>query len=172
VIKKEKLKTLKLLTLSFSLAVVLSACSLPGISGTPTQITYPIPVNPTATMTLKTILIQTQEANITSTLMVSASPVSTPSSMNTPSWSAYSYTCELAAGGGTMTMNLAWADRSNNEDGYRVYRDKQVIATLAPNSTSYIDVAFVATEGKLNYSIEAYNKDWQASGSTISTGCQ
>ena len=69
-------------------------------------------------------------------------------------------------------MNLAWADRSNNEDGYKVYRDKQVIASLAPNSTSYVDVAFVATGEKSSYSIEAFNMDWRASGSTITYGCQ
>lgn len=71
-----------------------------------------------------------------------------------------------------MTMNLAWADRSNNENGYKVYRDKQVIVSLIPNSTSYVDVAFVAKGEKLSYSIEAFNKDWRASGSTITYGCQ
>ena len=71
-----------------------------------------------------------------------------------------------------MTMNLAWADRSSSEDGYKVYRDKQPIASLAPNSTSYVDVAYVATGEKLSYSIEAFNKDWRASGDTITHGCQ
>ena len=71
-----------------------------------------------------------------------------------------------------MTMNLGWTDRSNNEDGFNVYRDGQVIATLAPDSTSYVDVAFVATGKALNYSVEAFNKDWQGSTSTITNFCQ
>lgn len=71
-----------------------------------------------------------------------------------------------------MTMDLAWNDRSNIEDGYNVYRDGQVIATLAPNSTFYADVAFVATGKTLSYSVEAFNKDWRASTSTITYGCQ
>ena len=71
-----------------------------------------------------------------------------------------------------MTMNLTWTDRSNNEEGYKVYRDKQVIATLAPNSTHYVDVAFVAAGKTLSYSVEAFNQDWQASSSTITYGCQ
>jgi hypothetical protein len=71
-----------------------------------------------------------------------------------------------------MTMNLTWTDRSNNEAGYRVYRDKQVIATLAPNSTTFVDVAFVATGMTLSYSVEAFNNDWRSSTSTISYGCQ
>jgi len=71
-----------------------------------------------------------------------------------------------------MTMNLGWSDRSNSEEGYNIYRDKLVIATLAPNSTSYVDIAFVATGKTLSYSVEAFNKDWRASTSTITYGCQ
>ena len=89
-----------------------------------------------------------------------------------PAWSVYSYTCELAVGGGTMTMNLAWTDHSDSEEGYRVYRDEKVIATLASDSTVYIDVAFVATDRTLSYSVEAFNKSWRAGTSTITTGCQ
>ncbi len=101
-----------------------------------------------------------------------ASPMSTAFTPNTPVWSVYNYTCELAVGGGTMTMNLAWTDRSNSEEGYKVYRDEQAIATLAPNSTSYVDVAFVAVGKALSYSVEAFNQDWQARTSTITYGCQ
>jgi hypothetical protein len=42
-------------------------------------------------------------------------------------------------------MNLAWTDRSSSEESFKDYRDKQVIATLPPNSTTYADVAFVGT---------------------------
>ena len=71
-----------------------------------------------------------------------------------------------------MTMNLAWTDRSMGEESYKVYRDKQVIANLAPNSTTYVDVAFVATGSTLSYYVEAFNKDWQLSTSTITHACQ
>ena len=71
-----------------------------------------------------------------------------------------------------MTMNLGWTDRSNSEESYKVYRDGQVIATLEPNSTFYVDVFFVATGKTLSYSVEAFNENWQASTSTITNGCQ
>jgi hypothetical protein len=58
-----------------------------------------------------------------------------------------------------MTMSLTWADRSKNEESFIVYRNKQAIATLPPNSTSYIDTAFVASGKTLSYSVEAFNKD-------------
>ena len=91
---------------------------------------------------------------------------------NTPTWSVYNYTCALATGGANMTMNLAWKDRSNSEEGYRVYRDKQVIATLPANSTAYGDVVFVATGEKVSYSVEAFNQNWRFSTPTVSYGCQ
>ena len=99
-------------------------------------------------------------------------PISTLIPPNTPVWSVYDYTCELAVGGGTMTMNLAWTDRSNSEEGYKVYRDGQVIATLAPNSTFYVDTAYVATGKTLSYSVEAFNQNWRFSTPTVSYGCQ
>ena len=71
-----------------------------------------------------------------------------------------------------MTMNLTWSDRSTSEEGYTVYRDKQVIATLAPNSTNYVDVAFVATGNTLSYFVESFTANWRASSSTLTYGCQ
>jgi hypothetical protein len=170
-----KLKTFRLLFIFLSLVAVLAACSLPGISGSPTQTTDQNPVGSVATMTLQVKLAQVQTPMVTLTNSVPtvvASPMSVPISPNTPVWSVYNYTCELADGGGTMTMNLAWTDRSNSEEGYKVYRDEQAIATLAPDSISYVDVAFVANGKALSYSVEAFNQDWRVSTSTITAVCQ
>jgi hypothetical protein len=175
VIVKAKLKIFKLLSIFLSLVAVISACDLPGISSSPTQTTDQNPAGSVATMTSQVNPIQTQMAIIIPTYtvpVVIASPMPTPFPPNTPVWSVYKYTCELVDGGGTMTMNLTWTDSSNNEEGYKVYRDKQVIATLAPNTTYYVDVAFVAAGKTLSYSVEAFNQDWQASSSTITYGCQ
>ena len=154
---------------------MLSACNLPGISGLPAPITDQHPVRPVSTPTLQVNPTRTNVVVITPTdtaPTVTAAPMSTAISSNTPFWAVYNYTCELAAGGATMTMNLTWSDRSSSEEGYRVYRDGKVIATLVPNSTSYVDVTFVATGKTLSYSIEAFNKDWKLSTSTITYGCQ
>lgn len=75
-------------------------------------------------------------------------------------------------GGGMMTMNLNWNDRSTSEAGYTVYRNQQAIATLAPNSITYVDIAFVAADKTLSYSVEAFNPDWKTSTSTITYGCK
>ena len=148
---------------------VLSACNL----SKPDQ---PAEQNPLALAA--TLIVQvnpTQPQVITSTSIpptLTVSPMPTPFPPNTPVWSIYTYTCEFSAGGSTMTMNLTWSDRSTSEEGYIVYRDDQAIAILAPNSTNYVDVAFVATGKTLSYFIEAFNQRWRASSSTIMYGCQ
>ena len=147
------MKTFKRLVYSLSLVAILSACNLSIVPGMPTQT---INQNPT----------------VLNTPTVPALPISTPFPPNTPVWSIYTYTCEFIAGGGTMKMNLTWSDRSQSEAGYNVYRDGEVIATLAPNSTNYVDVAFVATGKTLSYFVEAFNTDWQVRSSTITYGCQ
>jgi hypothetical protein len=151
-ISKAKLKTFKFLSMFLSLVTILSACNLSVTPGMPTQTAA---VRPTYDMPTGL-----------------ASPVSTPFPPNTPVWSIYTYTCEFSVGGGTMTMELNWDDRSESEEGYTVYRDEQAITTLAPNSTYYVDVAFVATGKTLSYFVEAFNTEWQASSSTITYGCQ
>jgi hypothetical protein len=153
--------------------IILSACSLSGSPGLSTQTPDHNLVGTIVAMTMQSKPSQT--AAITPTNIVPtviASPLSTRIPPNVPVFSAYNYTCEVAPGGGNMTMNLAWTDRSPSEEGYRVYRDGLVIATLAPNSTFYVDVAFVATGKILGYSVEAFNKDWQVMSGTITYGCQ
>ena len=76
----------------------------------------------------------TPPVNPTQIKFITLTPLATValSTPGAPVWSVYEYTCELAVGGGTMTMNLAWTDHSDNEAGYGVFRDGGVGATLAP----------------------------------------
>ncbi|RJP51017.1 MAG: hypothetical protein C4583_09490 [Anaerolineaceae bacterium] len=165
----------KFLSIFLSLMTALSACNLSVESGMSTQT---ISQNLTGFVVVKTLQdgnARTQTAAVMPTYDTPtgpALPISTPFPPNTPVWSIYTYTCEFSAGGGTMTMELTWDDRSENEEGYTVYRDEQAIATLAPNSTYYVDVAFVAKGKALSYFVEAFNTEWRASSSTITYGCQ
>jgi hypothetical protein len=174
-LKKEKLKTFILLSISLSIVVILSACNLSGQAISQTQTAIQNLAGTVVAMTMQANPTRTQIVGATPTnmvLTVAVSPLPTRIPPNTPVWSAYNYTCELAPGGGNMTMNLGWTDRSDSEEGYKIYRDGLVIATLAPDSKFYVDIAFVATGKALSYSVEAFNKDWLASTSTITTGCQ
>ncbi len=165
------MKTFKHILIPILFAAILASCNLPKS----TQITGQNPAGTFAAMTLQVISSQTPMTIIVPTNILStmtASPIPTLTPPNTPIWSAYNYTCELAVSGGIMTMNLSWNDRSNSEEGYKVYRDEQVIATLDPNSTFYVDAAFVAAGKTLSYSVQAFNTSWQVSTSTITYGCQ
>jgi hypothetical protein len=167
------MNTFKHPLISILLVIILSSCNLPSSTGSPTQTTIQNLAGTAIAMTQ--LANPTQVAIITPTFAPqtanASSTMSTPRPPNTPVWLAYNYTCELADSGGTMTMNLAWIDHSNSEEGYKVYRDEQIIATLEPNSTSYVDVAFVATGKTLSYRVEAFNTAWQVSTSTITYGC-
>ena len=103
---------------------------------------------------------------------VMSPPTPSPVPPNAPAWSTYTFTCDFASGGNNLTMNLAWTDRSNNEEGYVVYRDEQPVVTLGANSTSYVDVSFVATGKSLSYRVEAFSNAGRASSSTINAACQ
>jgi uncharacterized protein YraI len=99
-------------------------------------------------------------------------PVPSAVPPNAPAWSAYNYTCAFASGGNSLTMNLTWTDRANNEQGYTVYRDEQPIATLGVDANSYVDTAFVATGKSLSYRVEVFSASGRASSSTIKGSCQ
>ena len=163
------MKTFKFLSPSLVLVLILSACSLI----TPAQIPA---LQPTDSLAAPTAQAQATPTLIfpptLPVLTMTVSPNSTPFPPNVPVWVKYTYNCTSVSGGSTMTMDLNWSDRSTSEEGYTVYRDKQVIATLAPNSTNYVDVAFVATGRTLSYSVEAFNTNWRANSSTITYGCQ
>jgi hypothetical protein len=52
-------------------------------------------------------------------------------------------------------LTLEWFDGANNEDGYRVFRDGQLLATLGKNSNSYKENP--PGSGPYTYGVEAFN---------------
>ncbi|MBE9480016.1 MAG: hypothetical protein IMY80_08630, partial [Chloroflexi bacterium] len=53
------------------------------------------------------------------------------------------------------SLNLEWIDMADNENGYRVYRDGQLIATLSAGVTSYADSP--PRGAAHTYGVEAFN---------------
>ncbi|KAA3643801.1 MAG: DUF1565 domain-containing protein [Chloroflexi bacterium] len=66
-------------------------------------------------------------------------------------------------------VKLAWSDQADNEDGYRIYRDGQLIATLGIDSQEYTDNPPYG--GPYNYTIEAFNSAGTSSSSVQEPGC-
>jgi len=52
-------------------------------------------------------------------------------------------------------VTLSWIDRADNENGYRLYRDGQLIATLSTNAAGYVDNP--PRGGAHSYALEAFN---------------
>ena len=68
-------------------------------------------------------------------------------------------------------VTLTWVDVASNEDGYRIYRSGQLIATLSANTTSYIDEP--PPGGPYTYAIEAFNvAGSSAQASVQDQGCR
>ena len=82
------------------------------------------------------------------------------------SGSAYAYEYMVSPGGVTAsngTLNsrvrIRWEDRSSREDGFRVYRGEQHIATVAPDMEVYEDLD--AQPGRTyGYGVEAFSEVW------------
>jgi CSLREA domain-containing protein len=83
---------------------------------------------------------------------------------------------EKLANGASCSANgfqvtLMWDDIATNEDGYRVYRNGALIATLGANAESYVDSPPLG--GPYTYGVEAYNASGASSRpTTTTTVCQ
>jgi len=64
-------------------------------------------------------------------------------------------TTEIVCDAKQYRVTLGWLDQADNEEGYRVYRDGALIATLGANSTSYTDNP--PKPGPHTYEVEAFN---------------
>ncbi|MEO0899872.1 MAG: T9SS type A sorting domain-containing protein [Bacteroidota bacterium] len=64
----------------------------------------------------------------------------------------------IADNGTALIVPLTWTDNSNNETGFEVFRDGQLIATLPANTTSYVDDSSVYVFGTpIAYQVRAFN---------------
>ncbi len=54
-------------------------------------------------------------------------------------------------------VNIQWLDTSNNEQGFRLYRDNNLIATLATNTTIYQDTG-LKPASNYQYLVKSYNQ--------------
>lgn len=84
--------------------------------------------------------------------------VGTPSSGNLPAPGdlRYEYSCVP----GTVTITLKWTDNSNNEEGFRIYRDGTKVTDLPAGATQYDDV--LSLPGSYSYTVAAFNSSGEA----------
>lgn len=102
---------------------------------------------------------------------VTPPPTSTKPPPNAPSFQSWDYLCTFNGINTDLNVTLKWSDKSNNETGYRLFRDGGLVADLPVDSTSYADKVAVDTGQNVSYRVEAYNSTGTASTSTISISC-
>jgi hypothetical protein len=83
-----------------------------------------------------------------------------------PAWASLSDAWRYECAAGSVTVTLQWTDRADNETGYRIYRNGELIDELPAGSNFYTDILNAGSS--LAYSIRAYN-DAGESGS-LGTG--
>ena len=91
----------------------------------------------------------------------------TPSPPGAPRFSNWEFTC----GFGNATVDLKWNDQSNDEIGYRIYRNDELVTELPPNSTAFSEVIDVEAGENITYRIEVFNEAGASSSSPISFSC-
>lgn len=67
----------------------------------------------------------------------------------------------------TNSALLSWADNSNNESGFKIYRDNVLIATLSSNATHY-NISNLETRTTYHYSVKAFNDAGESNSISIS----
>lgn len=65
-------------------------------------------------------------------------------------WTFYCYT-------GQADITLSWNDNAENEAGYRIVRNDEVVADLPPNSTYFEETITLPFGESVEYKIRAYN---------------
>jgi hypothetical protein len=103
---------------------------------------------------------------------VTPPPTATKAPPNAPTYQKWDYFCTYNGVNSDINVTLIWTDHSDNETGYRVIRDGQMLVELPPNSTTYTDKVAVDSGESATYRIDAYNATGTTSTSTISLKCE
>jgi uncharacterized protein YgiM (DUF1202 family) len=66
---------------------------------------------------------------------------------------------------------LAWTDTSNNEDGFRLYRDGVLVAEVAANIETVTDTSIVKNRRAFHYYVTAFNAIGETKSEVITLSC-
>jgi len=101
-----------------------------------------------------------------------SAPTSSAGSVQPPTSLRYAYSCVFNGVNSDITVGLQWTDNSNNETGFRVYRDAALVVELTANSTAYTETFAGGAAVTYSYRVSAYNSAGEALGGSISFSCQ
>jgi uncharacterized protein YgiM (DUF1202 family) len=82
-----------------------------------------------------------------------------------PSLQKWDYSCS----DGKMIFTVDWKDKANDETGYRIFRNGEVLVELPANSTSYTDT--LPANQNVEYYIQVYGPSGTENSSVMKAGC-
>jgi len=100
-----------------------------------------------------------------------AAPTSSAGALQPPVGLQWHYDCVFNGIAGNIQVILNWTDRSNNETGFRVYRDGSVIATVGAGVNTYVYTFTGNVSVVYSYRVSSFNESGEAMGSPISFSC-
>ena len=103
---------------------------------------------------------------------VTPPPTKAPRPAGQPTNLTYTYGCTFNGVNSDVAVTLKWSDQSDDELGYRVFRDNAQIVELPANSRTYSEVVAAAATQTLTYSVAAFNAIGESGRATISFSCQ
>jgi len=74
-------------------------------------------------------------------------------------------------GPGQADITLKWNDKADNETGYRVLRDDEMIAELSANSTNFSETIALISGQSVSYQIRAYNLSGETDSAVVNITC-
>lgn len=83
----------------------------------------------------------------------------------TDGWTFYCY------GPGSADITLTWNDKANNETGYRVFRNSELVIDLPANSTNFAETIALNSGQSVSYQIQAYNLIGETMGAATNITC-
>ncbi len=91
---------------------------------------------------------------------------SAPSGIGFQKWDIF---CNFQTG--KADISIRWSDKSDDEAGFRVYRNGGVVAEFPPNTTQFAETITLLEGQSVGYRVESFNESGSASTSTISLAC-
>ena len=86
-----------------------------------------------------------------------------------PTLHEFKYYCDYF--NNTLSFNLFWNDKADNESGYRIFRDGALVAELPVSSTIFTETIGMPASRNVTYYVQAYNSIGSADGSFVKLSC-
>lgn len=104
-------------------------------------------------------------------------PTPTPSVPAAPSGLKIHKDCNNEALRVRVDVELSWQDNATNEEGYYIYRNGDLLATLGANATSFSDTTYQATaigpgiDPSIEYAVQSFNEAGKSKKISKSVSC-